>query len=85
MITGLDEAAVESEFVNARGYGDLKSRVAEVVIEALTPIRERYESLMQDVGALDRLLELGAERAESVAGPKLDEIKQRMGLILRSK
>jgi tryptophanyl-tRNA synthetase len=85
VITGMDEAAVEAEFANARGYGDLKSRVAEVVIEALTPIRERYESLMQDVDALDRLLERGAERAQSVAGPKLDEIKQSMGLILRSK
>ena len=85
VITGMDEAAVEAEFANARGYGDLKSRVAEVVIEALTPIRERYESLMQDVDALDQLLERGAERAQSVAGPKLDEIKQSMGLILRSK
>ena len=85
VITGMDEAAVEAEFASARGYGDLKSRVAEVVIAAITPIRERYESLMQDVGALDRLLELGAERAQAVAGPKLDAVKQSMGLILPSR
>ena len=85
VITGLDEASVEAEFANARGYGDLKSRVAEVVIGALTPIRERYESLMEDVGELDRMLERGAERAEAVAGPKLAEVKERMGLILPNK
>lgn len=81
VLTGLDEAAVEAEFADARGYGDLKSRVAEVVIDALTPIRQRHEELMQDVGALDRLLELGAERAEAVAGPKLGAVKELMGLI----
>ena len=85
VITGKEEAQVEAEFAKARGYGDLKSRVAEVVIAALTPIRERYESLMQDVDALDRLLEVGAERAQSVAGPKLDKIKQSMGLVLPSR
>ena len=85
VITGMDEAAVEAEFASARGYGDLKSRVAEVVIATITPIRERYESLMEDVGALDRLLELGAERAQAVAGPKLDAVKQSMGLILPSR
>lgn len=82
VLTGMDEAAVEAEFAGARGYGDLKGRVAEVVIGALTPIRERYESLMQDVGELDRMLERGAARAQAVAGPKLDEVKERMGLIL---
>ena len=29
------------------GYGDLKTRVAEVVIEELAPIRERYDALME--------------------------------------
>lgn len=85
VLTGMNEGQVEAEFASARGYGDLKSRVAEVVIDALTPIRERYESLMQDVGELDRMLERGAERAEAVAGPKLDDVKQRMGLILPNK
>ena len=82
VLTGLDEAAVEAEFANARGYGDLKGRVAEAVIDALTPIRQRHEELMRDVGELDRLLDRGAERAEAVAGPKLDAVKERMGLIL---
>ena len=82
VITDKTEAEVESDFADARGYGDLKKRVAEVVIEALTPIRERYNRLMGDVEELDRLLERGADQARAVADPKLDEVKHRMGLIL---
>ncbi|MCB9422768.1 MAG: tryptophan--tRNA ligase [Ardenticatenaceae bacterium] len=80
--TGKSEADVLADFADARGYGDLKKGVAEVVIEMLTPIRERYEYLMQDPAELDRLLAVGAEQARSVSQPKVDEMKQIMGLVL---
>ncbi len=73
---------VEADFADARGYGDLKVRVAEVVIEALVPIRERYDALIDDVVELDRLLAQGAEQARAVSGPKVREIKAKMGLVL---
>ena len=79
-ITGKTFAETETDFADARGYGDLKKRVAAVVIDALTPIRERYEYLMRDPAELDRLLALGAERARAVANPKLTEMKLRIGL-----
>jgi tryptophanyl-tRNA synthetase len=81
-VTGKDEAAVLADFADARGYGDLKVRVAEVTIEAIRPMRERYDALMQDPAELDRLLAKGAEQARSVATPKLDALKQIMGLTL---
>jgi tryptophanyl-tRNA synthetase len=81
-ITEKTPAAVEADFAGARGYGDLKRVVADVVIAALAPIRERHAALMQDPAELDRLLARGAERARAVAGPKLAEMKHRMGLIL---
>jgi tryptophanyl-tRNA synthetase len=49
--------------------------------DALAPIRERHARLMQDPAELDRLLARGAERARAVAGPKLAEMKRRMGLL----
>ncbi|MCH8109639.1 MAG: tryptophan--tRNA ligase [Chloroflexi bacterium] len=82
VITGKTEAEVEKDFATARGYGDLKATVAEVVIEELTPIRERYDELMQDMTELDRLIARGAEQARAVSEPKMDEIKRRVGLIL---
>lgn len=81
-ITGKDNATVEADFDDARGYGDLKVRVAELVIETLRPIQVRYDELMADTAELDRLLAHGAERAQAVAQPKVDEMKQIMGLVL---
>ncbi|HRO24725.1 MAG TPA: tryptophan--tRNA ligase, partial [Promineifilum sp.] len=62
-VTGKDRVAVEADFANARGYGDLKVGVAEVVIEALQPIQARYRELMDDAAELDRLLAYGADQA----------------------
>ena len=81
VVTGKSEREVEADFADAGGYGDLKQRVAEVVIAELTPIRERYDELMADVEALDKLLNVGADRARSVAEPKLKEIKDRVGFV----
>src|SRR6185503_15451210 len=81
-ITGKPAPAVEADFAGARGYGDLKRGVADVVVAELAPIRERHAALMQDPAELDRLLARGAQSARAVAGPKLDEMKRRMGLIL---
>jgi tryptophanyl-tRNA synthetase len=82
VITGKNEKEVERDFESARGYGDLKKTVAEVVVEELTPIREQYEHLMDDVAELDRLLAIGAEHAASVSMPKVREMKEKMGLIV---
>ena len=80
VVTGRTEAESEADFASARGYGDLKARVAEVVIEELAPIRERYYELMDDVAELDRLLARGADQARAVAGAKMDVIRSRVGL-----
>jgi tryptophanyl-tRNA synthetase len=81
-VTGKSKSEVEADFASARGYGDLKKRVAEVVIEELTPIRERYNQLMQEPAELDALLARGAESARAVSGPKVDQMKHLMGLVL---
>ena len=82
VITDKSEDSIEKEFTSARGYGDLKKAVAEVVIEELRPIREKYQNLMSDVEELDRLLAIGAEHATEVSQLKLDEMKEKMGLTL---
>ena len=82
VVTGKSKDEVERDFSDARGYGDLKTRVAEVVIEELRPIKQRYYKLMDDVAELDALLARGAEQAEAVSGPKLGEAKERIGLVL---
>lgn len=80
VLTGKGEEAVVADFADARGYGDLKVRVGEVVVETVAPIRRRFEELMGDPAELDRLLERGAERARAVAEPKIELVKRRVGL-----
>ncbi|MEL7059310.1 MAG: tryptophan--tRNA ligase [Acidobacteriota bacterium] len=79
LITGRSRDETLRDFADARGYGDLKKRVAEVTIEHLRPIRERYQALLSDPAELDRLLAVGAERAREVAEPKLVQVKEIMG------
>ena len=83
VVTSKETAEVEADFADAGGYGELKSRVAEVVIEELSPIRARYAELMADVTELDRLLARGAERAAAVSEPKAEEVKRKVGLVAR--
>jgi tryptophanyl-tRNA synthetase len=80
-ITAKSAEETVADFASARGYGDLKMAVADVVIGALTPIRERYLELMENARELDRLLAEGAERARAQADPKLQLMMERMGFL----
>ena len=50
-----------------RGYGDLKSDTAEIVVDTIRPIRERVAELMGDRAELGRLMAVGAHRARAAA------------------
>lgn len=81
-ITGTSIPALEAEYAG-RGYGDLKKELAEVVVEALAPIRARTIELMQDPAELDRLLTIGADKAAERAERVLREVYDRVGFVRR--
>ena len=81
LMTGHSRAAILDHFAG-KGYGALKNDVAEVAIETLRPIRERYHQLIADTAELDRLMAVGAERARAVAEPKIELVKERVGFVL---
>ena len=72
-------ADVAEEYAS-RGYGDFKKALADVVIEALTPIRERITGLISAPDEVNQILKTGAERAEAQATQTLLSVKQKMGL-----
>jgi tryptophanyl-tRNA synthetase len=80
-LTGKSKEECERDFVSARGYGDLKVAVAEVVISVLRPIRERFLSLISEKGELEKLLKDGADRASAVAEVTVGQMKEKMGLL----
>jgi tryptophanyl-tRNA synthetase len=80
--TGSSFAELEQQF-EGKGYGDLKTTVADVVVAELEPVRTRTLELLDDPAELDRLLEVGAERAESIANETLAKVYERIGFIPR--
>ena len=64
-----------------KGYGELKTDLAEVVVEFVTPFRERTFELLDDPAALDRVLQEGATRAAEVAERTLADVYDRVGLV----
>lgn len=79
-LSGESLISLEERFAGA-GYGVLKSEVAEVVVSALSPIRDRANELMSDQAELDRLLAQGADKAKTIAEATLGAVYDRVGFI----
>ncbi|HUZ42228.1 MAG TPA: tryptophan--tRNA ligase [Acidimicrobiales bacterium] len=62
-------------------YGDLKSDLAGLVIEALAPIHKRYDELMADPIELRAVVARGAIKASEVAGEVYRRAASAIGLI----
>jgi len=71
--------AIEARF-EGKGYGDLKKALAELVVESLRPIQERYVELLANPDHLDELLRGGAARVEPIAQATLKRAKTAVGL-----
>src|SRR6185312_6436367 len=78
-VRGLDPAAIEEQFADAR-YGELKTAVAAAVVEYLTPVRERYERLRADEQELESILAAGAAQARAIAADTLADVRELMGV-----
>ena len=63
-----------------QGFGAFKPALAELLIETLRPIRQRFEALRQDHAAIDAILASGAARARALGRPQLDAAHAALGL-----
>jgi tryptophanyl-tRNA synthetase len=79
-LTGETLASLQQRYAG-QGYGAFKKDLAEVVVSAFAPIRERTEKMLADEAQLDRLLAHGAARAKKSAGPTMAAVKDRMGFL----
>lgn len=80
---GLSETtpeAVITEFAGA-GWGTFKPALADLAVAKLGPISEEMARLMNDKAEIDRVLAQGAERAEAIAQPILDQTYDIMGFL----
>src|SRR5258707_5833340 len=79
-LTGDCVASLEQRYSGV-GYGAFKKDLAEVVVSAFAPVRERTEKMLADEAQLDRLLAHGAVRARQGAGPPMAAVKDRIGFL----
>ena len=83
LATGKPVSTLEEEF-QGLGYGNLKSTVAEAVVELLEPIRTTTHELLADPAELDRVLTRGAEKAEETANLTLAKVHTAVGFLPRA-
>ncbi len=79
-LTGRAISSIEEAY-EGRGYGDLKKDLAEVVVDFVTPLRERTLELLDDQAYLTGVLKRGAEQAAVVAEATLRDVYQRVGFV----
>jgi tryptophanyl-tRNA synthetase len=73
------------EAYQGKGYGDLKTDLAEVLTGFLTPIQQRTREYLDHPDVLDKVLRAGAEKARAVASVTLRAGYDRIGLLLTAR
>src|ERR1022692_1131696 len=79
-LSGEEVADLETRYAGA-GYGTFKRDLAEVMVGALAPIRERAEKILADEAELDRVLAYGAAKAQPVATRTMAAVRDRVGFL----
>jgi len=79
-LSGEPTADLETRFAGA-GYGAFKKELADVVVDALAPIRERTEKLLADEAELDRMLAVGAAKAHVIAAATMARVRDSVGFL----
>jgi len=67
-----------------KGYGELKSRTADVVVATLEPLQSEYRRLIADKQYLLDLLLANAEKANYLATKTLRKVQKKVGFAPRS-
>jgi tryptophanyl-tRNA synthetase len=79
-LSGQSVAEVVAEFANTQ-FGSFKPRLAELAVARLSPITGEMNRLMADPAEIDRILADGADRADAIARPILEQVYAITGMI----
>ncbi len=79
LLTDMEPESVQDHFVG-KGYGAFKSELAEVIVDAITPVQQRLAELEAEPERVQSVLEKGAEEARAQASRKMTHVRDRMGI-----
>ena len=82
ILSALGEGSIETLCLDfeGKGYGELKERTAETVIQKLMPVQAEFERLMKDKTYLNEVLKENARRAQALAQRTLRKVYKKVGL-----
>ena len=64
---------------SGKNFSDFKKKLAEIVVEKISPISIEINKLQKDINYIDTVLSEGGKRAEMIASKKVTEIKRLIG------
>lgn len=76
----VERERMRAAFADGIGWGEAKKQLFERVNDELAPARERYESLMADLGQVETILQEGAARVRPQAQALLARVREAVGL-----
>lgn len=76
--SGTEVKEIEKKYEGC-GYGDFKKDLVEVAIEAIKPIKEKYDEIRHSKDLMDILKE-GAEKANAISESTMKRVKEKFGL-----
>lgn len=79
-LTGESVPALEAAY-EGKGYGALKTDLAGVMVDFVTPFKQRTQEYLDDPETLDSLLAKGAEKARAVAAETLAQAYDHLGFL----
>ncbi|MFE9676033.1 tryptophan--tRNA ligase [Streptomyces sp. NPDC006259] len=79
-LTGTSVPELERQY-EGKLYGALKTDLAEVVVDFVTPFRDRTQQYLDDPETLDSILAKGAEKARVVAAETLSQTYEKVGFL----
>lgn len=77
-LSNLNIEEVQEKFKDSN-YGTFKREVADVVVNTLKPIQDRYKEIVNS-NLIDEVLDKGVERVTALAKAKCEEVQEKVGL-----
>ena len=71
---------LKDDYKNGISWGDAKNKLFEVVNNTIRPIRESYETLLEDRDLINDLLSDGSNKVRPIAKELLDSIRSSVGI-----
>jgi tryptophanyl-tRNA synthetase len=75
-----ETAAMVRAYNEGIGWGDAKQMLFERIDREIAPMREHYQSLIDNPAQMDKILLAGADKARQLATPFIRELRHAVGL-----